>query len=70
MRFFTVSNIDKITCFLCLLVYSDLYAALIVFALWGIYNILSAIVLLYFSNFYHSFDPAGKFIPSQLYLLI
>ena len=62
--------INKITCFLRLLLYSDLYATLIVFVLCGIYNTLSAIVLLFFSNFIHSFGPAGKSIPSQLYLLI
>ena len=62
--------INKIICFLHLLLYSDLYATLIVFVLCGIYNTLSAIVLLFRSNFIQSFGPAGKSIPFQLYLLI
>ena len=53
-----------------LLFYSDLYATLIVFVLCGIYKTLRAIALLFFSNFIHSFGPAEKSIPSQLYLLI
>ena len=43
--------INQITCFLCLLLYSDLYATLIVFVLYCTYNTLSAIVLLFHSNF-------------------
>ena len=70
MLFFTNNKINKITCFLRLLLYSHLYATLIVFALCGIYNTLSAIVLLFFSRFINSFGPAGKSIPFQLYLLI
>ena len=53
-----------------MLLHSDLYATLIVFVLRGIYNTLSAIVLLFRSNFIQFFGPAGKFISFQLYLLI
>ena len=34
----------------------------------GAHKILRATSLLFFSNFFQSFIPAGKFIPFQLYL--
>ena len=55
--------INQITCFLRLLLYSDLYATLIVFVLYCTYNTLREIFLLFCSNFCHSFEPAGKSIP-------
>ena len=70
MVFLPLVIINKVKCFLHLFLYFDLYATLIVSALHFTYNILNAIVLSFFSNFIHSFGPAGKSIPSQLYLLI
>ena len=63
-------TINKITCFLYLLLYSDLYATLIVSVLCRINNIFSAITLLFCSNFFQSFGLTGDSIPSQLYPLI
>ena len=45
-------------------------ATLILFALYCTYNTLSAIFLLFGSNFFIDSGTAGNFIPFQLYLLI
>ena len=62
--------INKTTWFSRFWLYFDLYARFIVILVRGIYKILRAIVLLFRSNFFQSFIPAGKSTPSQLYWLI
>ena len=63
-------TINKITWFSRSLLYSDLYASLIVFVLYGTNNILRAIVLLFCSNFFQFFCSVGISILFQLYWLI
>ena len=59
---------NEITFFLRLLLYSDLYATLIVFVLRGIYNALSAIALLFFSIFWQSFSSLENLsLPNYTY---
>ena len=62
--------INKITCFLRLLLRFDLYTILIFFVLCCTNDMLRAIILLFRSNFFQSLGPAGNSIPSQLYFLI
>ena len=63
-------TISNTTWFLRLRLYFDLYTRLISFSLSGAYKILRPISPLFFPNFLCSYNPAGKFISSQLYLLI
>ena len=52
------------------MLYFDLYATPIPVVLFGTYNILRAIVLLFYSNIFQSFGPDGKSLLLQLYLPI
>ena len=67
MPFFTLVIINKITWFSHWKVCFDLYASLIFLVLCGTNKILRAIVLLFCSNFFQSFECDGKSISFQLY---
>ena len=47
--------------------YVDLYASLTFSVLYGTQKILRAIVLLFKSNFFQSFECVGKYFSFQLY---
>ena len=66
MPFFTLVIIIKITRFSHLKVCFDLYASLIFLVLCGTNKILRAIVLLFCSNFFQSFECNERSIPFQL----
>ena len=59
--------IKKITSISCLTLCFDLYASMICLVLYGKNKILRAVVLLFCSNFFQSFEPDGKSISSPSY---
>ena len=56
MQFFTISNLNKIILFSCWTLCFDLCASLIFLVLCGTNKVLKAILLLFCSNFFQSFE--------------